>query len=46
MLGLRRASPPRAPPASAWGILAGLIRSYFPYFPRLGFLTIVNVRVD
>lgn len=41
-----RASPPPVPPASAWGILAGLIRSYFPYFPRLSFLTIVNVRVD
>lgn len=33
-------------PTSAWGILAGLIRSYFHYFPCLGSLTIVNVRVD
>lgn len=32
--------------AAAWGILAGLIRSYFPYFPPPGSLTIVNVRVD
>jgi len=30
----------------AWGILAALIRGYFPDFPRLGFLTVANVRAD